>query len=167
MREFEEPALLIKGANPPHATYRLLEGGRTPRCARVIFDSVSGGGTVVLKHRLPVAARSMTVNGRPIPPGILTNPLSSTSSLDAFRGAQMRVLLDDEDRFWNGVSEPPPWGEITADDEHAILVTADGWECALEARVGSKRHVIVREAPVEEEWLGRIIAGLFGPRHSA
>ena len=167
LREFGEPALLTKDAKLPHATYRLLEGGRRPRCGRIIFDSISGGATIVLSQRVPASAQNMIVEGIPLPPSIQSRPLIGTTSLDAQLGARMRVLLDDRDRFWNGASDPPQWEEITADDQHSIYVTADGWQCVLEARVGSKRHVIVRDAPQDDEWLGQIITAIFGKRHDA
>ena len=141
LRRLGEPALLTADAEVPIPTFRLLELRRHPRCARIVFDGGDGSAKAVLKHGQPSV---------------------SIRSFDAHHGVRLRALVDDRERFWDAAAEPPDWEKIAADSAGEILVTADGWSALLEARVGPKRHAIVRRSPDDDELLGQVARKVFG-----
>lgn len=165
LRGLGEPALLTPQATVTSPTFRLLEMRRRPRAARIIFDREDGGATVVLKQTPSAAAASAALGGRAVPTEFLNRPIAGILSLDPMRGLRLRQLVDDEDRFWNGASNPPDWSQITAAARNEIVVTAGGWSVVLEGRVGAKRHAILRSTPGDESWLGKVSEQVFGRRN--
>lgn len=146
LRDLGEPALLPANATTAGPTFRLLErySFHKPRSSRLVFDALDGSASAILKEV-----------GQP--PAIL--------GLSAPTGIRVRALIDDEERFWNGAPVVPDWAEIAAADRPGmVLVRGDGGLSLLEARVGSKRHAILRANPEDDSLLGHVSGLIFTTR---
>jgi hypothetical protein len=154
LRELGEPAILTKNAKITGPTFRLTESYslRRPRSARIIFfQEVEPRAVSIIKdygNQTAVGAKPLTV----------------LRYLDGQDATRLRLLIDDEERFWNASSVPPDWSSISCkarNGNQPCMPGIDGGESLLEGRVGAKLHAIRRRNPRGTSLVQQLVEEVF------
>lgn len=154
LRELGEPAILTKEAPISGATFRLTEDYslRRPRSARIIFfQEVEPRAVSIIKDY----GNQTAANAKPI------TVLRYLNGQDATR---LRLLIDDEERFWNASSVPPDWDAISCkarNGNQPCMPGLDGGSSLLEGRVGAKQHAILRTNPRGASLVQQLVKEVF------
>lgn len=139
LRELGEPAILTPSAPVVTATFRLTEAYalRRPRSARIIFfqEIAPRAVSIVKDYGTQTAADA--------------KPLTYLRYFAGQDASRLRLLIDDEERFWDAASVPPDWDAIAckARSTQPCVPAPDGGASLLEGRVGPMQHAILRPNP--------------------
>lgn len=139
LRELGEPALLAPNAPVVEATFRLTEDYalRRPRSARIIFfREIEPRAVSIVKDYGTQTARD-------------AKPITTLRYFTGADASRLRLLIDDQERFWDAMPVPPDWSEIVCRSRlgQPCAPAPDGGASLLEGRVGLKQHAILRTNP--------------------
>jgi hypothetical protein len=142
LRELGEPAILTADAAITGATFRLSENYslQRPRAARIIFfQDLEPKAVSIVKSYGTQTARD-------------AKPLTYLRYFDGADATRLRLLIDDQERFWDALPIPVDWTAIDcqAHNGNKPCIPAPpehGGASLLEGRIGTKRHAILRKNP--------------------
>jgi hypothetical protein len=140
LRALGEPAILPREASVSAATFRLTESYslRRPRAARIIFfqELEPKAVSIIKDYGIRTASDA--------------KPLTTLRYFSGQDASRLRLLIDDEERFWDASSIPPDWEAIACKarkNNPPCAIVVDGGDSLLEGRIGAKRHAILRHNP--------------------
>jgi len=154
LRDLGEPAILTKTAPITGATFRLTEDYalRRPRAARIIFfQEVEPRAVSIIKDYGTQTKAT-------------AKPLTLLRYFDGRHATRLRLLIDDEERFWNGLPIAPDWDAIACQARNGnqpCMPGLDGGASLLEGRVGAKQHAILRNNPDRTSLLRQLAGEVF------